>query len=83
MPDGVPEAVSKSFSSLIPITFTLTIFLLIRILFSYTSFETVQNFIFTVIQKPLTSLGSGLAATIIAVLIIQLFWFLDCMAKSL
>lgn len=75
MPDGVPEAVSKSFSSLIPITFTLTIFLLIRILFSYTSFETVQNFIFTVIQKPLTSLGSGLAATIIAVLIIQLFWF--------
>lgn len=75
MPEGVPEGVSKSFSSLIPITFTLTIFLLIRILFSFTTFETVQNFIFTVIQKPLTSLGSGLAATIIAVLIIQLFWF--------
>lgn len=75
MPAGVPEAVSKSFSSLIPISLTLAIFLLIRIIFSYTVFETVQNFIYTIIQQPLTKLGSGLPATIIAVLLIQLFWF--------
>ncbi|MEC2306645.1 MULTISPECIES: PTS cellobiose transporter subunit IIC [Heyndrickxia] len=75
MPPGVPEAVSKSFSALIPIALTLTIFLVVRILFSYTSFDTVQNFIYTIIQKPLTALGSGLPATIIAVLLIQLFWF--------
>ncbi|UOQ94588.1 PTS cellobiose transporter subunit IIC [Halobacillus shinanisalinarum] len=75
MPQGVPEAVSRSFSALIPITFTLTIFLIIRIIFSYTTFGDVQNFIYTVVQAPLTSLGSGLPATIVAVLLIQIFWF--------
>ena len=75
MPEGVPSAVSRSFSALIPITFTLTIFLVIRILFSLTAYETVQNFIYTLIQEPLTALGSGLPATLIAVLLIQVFWF--------
>ncbi|MUK87645.1 PTS cellobiose transporter subunit IIC [Ornithinibacillus sp. L9] len=75
MPAGVPDAVAKSFSALIPITLTLTAFLLVRIIFSYTPFDTVQNFIYTVIQQPLTALGSGLPATIIAVLLIQVFWF--------
>ena len=75
MPPGVPDAVAKSFSALIPITLTLTAFLIIRILVSYTTFETVQNLIYTVIQGPLTVLGSGLPATIIAVLLIQVFWF--------
>lgn len=75
MPAGVPESVSRSFSSLIPIGLTLTFFLLVRILFSYTPYETVQNFIYTVIQQPLTKLGSGLGATIVAVILIQIFWF--------
>ncbi|ENH98023.1 PTS system cellobiose-specific transsporter subunit IIC [Gracilibacillus halophilus YIM-C55.5] len=75
MPDGVPGAVSRSFSALIPITLTLFVFLVIRIIFSYTPFDTVQNFIYSVIQQPLTALGSGLPATIIAVLLIQIFWF--------
>lgn len=75
MPAGVPGAVSKSFSALIPITMTLSVFLLIRFLFSITDFETAQTFIYSIIQEPLTALGSGLPATIIAVLFIQLFWF--------
>ncbi|SEO14779.1 PTS system, cellobiose-specific IIC component [Amphibacillus marinus] len=75
MPAGVPGAVSRSFSALIPITLTLTIFLVIRIIVSFTPFETVQNLIYTIIQEPLTVLGSGLPATLIAVLLIQVFWF--------
>lgn len=75
MPSGVPGAVSKSFSALIPITLTLSVFLLVRILFSFTPFDTVQNFIYTLIQEPLTALGSGLPATIVAVIMIQIFWF--------
>lgn len=75
MPSGVPEAVSRSFSALIPITLTLSVFLIIRIVFGFTPFGTVQNFIYTIIQEPLTALGSGLPATIVAVLLIQLFWF--------
>ncbi|SFB11037.1 PTS system, cellobiose-specific IIC component [Lentibacillus halodurans] len=75
MPAGVPEAVSRSFSALIPITLTLSVFLIVRIIFSYSPFDTVQNFIYTIIQEPLTALGSGLPATLVAVLLIQLFWF--------
>jgi cellobiose PTS system EIIC component len=75
MPSGVPDAVSRSFSSLIPITMTLSFFLLVRIAFSFTPFETVQNFVYTSVQAPLTALGSGLTATIIAVLLTQIFWF--------
>ncbi|GAA0353355.1 PTS cellobiose transporter subunit IIC [Alkalibacterium iburiense] len=75
MPEGVPSAVSRSFSSLIPVSFTLTAFLVLRVLFSFTGFETVQNFVYTIIQQPLTALGSGLPATLIAVLLIQVFWF--------
>lgn len=75
MPAGVPAAVSKSFSALIPIALTLSVFLFVRIVMSFTPFDTVQNFIYTIIQEPLTQLGSGLPATIIAVLLIQIFWF--------
>ncbi|SDK19975.1 PTS cellobiose transporter subunit IIC [Sediminibacillus albus] len=75
MPAGVPDAVSRSFSALIPITMTLSTFLVVRIIFSYTPFGTVQDFIYTLIQEPLTALGSGLPATLVAVLLIQLFWF--------
>lgn len=75
MPAGVPDAVSRSFSALIPITLTLSVFLVVRIIFSYTPFDTVQNFIYTIIQEPLTALGSGLPATLVAVLLIQVFWF--------
>lgn len=75
MPEGVPTAVSQSFSSLLPISATLTLFLGLRIIFSFTRFGTVQNFVYTIVQQPLTVLGSGLIATLIAVLLIQVFWF--------
>lgn len=75
MPNGVPDQVSKSFSALLPVAFTLTIFLVIRILIALTPFNTLQDLIYTIVQEPLTALGKGLPATIIAVLFIQIFWF--------
>ncbi|ANR67129.1 MULTISPECIES: PTS cellobiose transporter subunit IIC [Staphylococcus] len=75
MPNGVLTQVAKSFSALIPISVTLSVILIVRILISFTPFDTLQNFIYTILQQPLTELGSGLTATIIAVLLIQIFWF--------
>ncbi|MGL5427730.1 MAG: PTS sugar transporter subunit IIC, partial [Cetobacterium sp.] len=75
MPDGVPSAVSKSFSALIPVFITLTIFIIVRIGFALTSFGNIHDFIYTVIQKPLVSLGSGIITTLIAVFFIQILWF--------
>lgn len=75
MPDSVPPAVSKSFSALIPAFVTLSFFLVVRIIFSFTSFGNIHDFIFTTIQTPLIKLGGGLPATIIAIIMIQLLWF--------
>jgi PTS system cellobiose-specific IIC component len=75
LPDSVPPAVSKSFSAMIPGSVTLSIFLVIRILFGLTSYGNIHDFVYTVIQTPLVALGGGLPATIVAVLLIQLLWF--------
>src|SRR5699024_4711219 len=64
-----------SLSPLIHILLTIALYIIFLIIFNYTPFDTVQNFIYTIIQEPLTALGSGLPATIVAVLMIQVFWF--------
>jgi len=74
MPEGVPPTVAKSFSALIPAAITLLIFNIIRLLFGFTSFETIHNFIYTILQVPLTSLGDSLGATLISNFFIGLFW---------
>lgn len=75
MPEGVPPAVSKSFSALIPVFLTLTIFILMRIGFTMTPFGNIHDFIYTVVQKPLVALGSGLPTTLVAIFFIQTLWF--------
>lgn len=75
MPDGVPPTVAKSFAALIPACIVLTVFLVIRTIFVYTPWGNIHGFIYQLIQVPLMHLGSGLAATIVAVFAIQLLWF--------
>ncbi|MFT8527926.1 MAG: PTS transporter subunit EIIC, partial [Oenococcus sp.] len=74
MPDAVPTNVSESFSSLIPLALVVIIFNLVRIIFEQTSFGSIQSFIFTNLQTPLTILGSSLPATILVLLIEGLLW---------
>lgn len=62
MPDSVPSNVSASFSALIPVLFVLVTFTLIRILFSFTPYNTAQDFIYGLLQAPLTALGGTLPA---------------------
>lgn len=75
MPSSVPPAVSKSFSALIPACLTLTVFLLIRIAFLYTPWGNIHDFIYEIVQAPLTALGSTLWATLVAIFAVQLLWF--------
>ncbi|MFC0232398.1 PTS sugar transporter subunit IIC [Vagococcus entomophilus] len=76
MPDSVPENVSKSFEALIPAVFVIVIYLFIFFGFRATPYGTAHNFIFKILQTPLTSLGSTLPATLIVqVLATLLFSF--------
>lgn len=74
MPEGVPPTVAKAFSALIPGVIALYVFNLIRLGFSFTSFGTIHEFIFKILQQPLTSLGDTYVASIVANLFMQVFW---------
>lgn len=75
MPESVPQLVADSFSAFLPIAITLTFILVLRNLFLLTSFNTLNEFIYIVLQKPLIALGSSLPAMIIVGILINLFWF--------
>lgn len=75
MPNGVPEQVSKSFISLIPAFVILIVFSLIKAGFAATSYESANNFIYTMIQTPVQNLTGSLPAFIIIVILSQVLWF--------
>ncbi|AEB31052.1 oligo-beta-mannoside permease IIC component [Carnobacterium sp. 17-4] len=75
MPDGVPPAVANSFAALLPAIITLAIFLLLNAAISGFFDANLHDVVYTAIQQPLTALGSGLPATLIAVFFIQFLWF--------
>ena len=74
MPETVPENVSRSFSTLIPATLIIIFFLLVRIGFALTSYETLQNFIFTILQTPLLALWETIFARLIVTTFEQVLW---------
>ncbi len=83
MPDSVPPAVANSFSSLIPSLLIVLFFWLIRLLFEYTTYGTVQEMIFTVLQAPMMKLGNTLPSQMIAEFFISFFWFFGLHGDSI
>ncbi|MDH6363906.1 PTS system cellobiose-specific IIC component [Enterococcus sp. PF1-24] len=75
MPSSVPKLVADSFSSFIPVAVALIVAFGVRKAFEMTSFETMNALIYQMLQKPLTSLGTSLPATIIVGVLVNLFWF--------
>ena len=77
MPEGVPPTVSNSFTALIPSFIIAFVFLAIRYLFSLTKFQSLHNFIFTIISTPLTLLSNNAFTMILLVLITHLLWIFE------
>ncbi|MBT2731903.1 PTS cellobiose transporter subunit IIC [Carnobacterium sp. ISL-102] len=75
MPDGVPPAVANSFAALLPALITLFSFLLVNAAVVGFFDTNLHDVVYTAIQQPLTALGSGLPATLIAVFFVQFLWF--------
>lgn len=74
MPSSVPGNISSSFTSLIPSFFVIMIFTIIRLAFEVTTFGTAQNFIYQILQAPLTHVGSSLPAMILINLFACVLW---------
>lgn len=75
MPNGVPSMVMESFSALVPAAVIVLIFALIKLGFANTSYETANNFIYTILQTPIQSLTGSLPAFLVLILVSQLLWF--------
>ncbi len=76
MPSTVPSFVSRQFEALIPATVIVVLFLFIRLVFAATPFGTVTNFIVTMIQMPLTDIGTTLIGTLFITILNSILWFL-------
>lgn len=74
MPDSVPPAVTTAFAAVIPALFVILVFDGVRTLFALTSFGTFKDFIFTILQQPLQSLGGSLPATLLCLFLEALIW---------
>lgn len=75
MPDGVPEFISKSFSSLVPGIIILTTFTVISATITINGLGSIHEIIYNILQAPLTSLGSGIGSVIAISIIAQMLWF--------
>lgn len=74
IPDSVPQNVSNAFAAVIPAFAIILLFDVLRTLFALTAFGSAQQFIFTILQQPLQSLGGTLPATFIALLVESVIW---------
>lgn len=74
MPDGVPPAVSKSFSALIPGTLILLFWGVVFVLVNKLGYSSIFEMIFRLISEPLTFITTGIIGTLLAVMFNSLFW---------
>ncbi len=83
LPNSVPASISDSFTSFIPDLICILFALTICWAFKFTSFGTLNDFVFTILQMPLFSLGNSLPATIMAGVLVSAFWFLGLNGHAL
>lgn len=76
MPGNVPQNVFDSFFSLIPISEVLLVFGVIRIIIQSLGYVSLIQMISEVLIKPMLTVGTGLPAIIIVILLEQILWFL-------
>ncbi|WP_373193629.1 PTS sugar transporter subunit IIC [Enterococcus sp. RIT-PI-f] len=75
MPDGVPPAVSKSFSAIIPGAVILIFWLVVYGMLDYFKLPNVHDIVKTVLGVPFSMIGGTLLGNFIVVLLNGLLWF--------
>ncbi len=74
MPKSVPAFVSQQFAAVVPAIINVFLFLLIRVIVMNTSFGTVSNMIYTILQAPLANLGTTYIGTLVCTILNSLIW---------
>ncbi|UUX35503.1 PTS sugar transporter subunit IIC [Fundicoccus culcitae] len=76
MPEGVPPAISRSFSALLPGLFVITGWLIIYGVLEKLGIGNIHDIVGIVLGGPLSLLSDNLIGTLIVTLIHGLFWFM-------
>lgn len=58
MPASIPPSVAGMFETMIPAGIVFILFMILRLLFAQTSYGTMQNFIYGILQAPLMGIGA-------------------------
>ena len=74
MPDQVPPAVSRSFKVLLPIIIITLSFSILNFMIKKVSPGGLHEWVYTVIQSPLTKLGQNIGSVIVLALLYQVLW---------
>lgn len=75
MPQGVPENISTSFKSLIPIILITIIIVIIKYLMSLTQYGDLNTAIYSLLQVPLQKIGTSPWAILLVVILNSLFFY--------
>lgn len=73
--ESVPPAIMESFLALIPLTVVMSLFAAIKLIVAALGYVSLQAMIQALIMAPLMSVGTGLPAILIVILLMQLLWF--------
>ncbi|TLG78364.1 PTS sugar transporter subunit IIC [Vagococcus zengguangii] len=76
LPGNVPPNVFDSFFSLIPVSIVLIVFSVLRVIIEAFDFNSLMALISQFFVQPLTTVGTGLPAIIVVILLQQILWFL-------
>ena len=75
MPAGVPPVIANSFAGLLPAIVVAILFMLVAWGFSFTSYGSMAQFIYSVISMPLEHLSSSMWSMVFIVFIQMILWF--------
>lgn len=75
MPEGVPPAVSKAFSALLPGFLIIVVMLLVKVGFEMTSYQNIHNFVYKIIGYPVrTLIVNNVFGAVGTVFVTSLLW---------
>lgn len=74
MPKGVPPTTAKAFAGLIPMLVIIFIDLAICFGFKATSFESIHNFVYNILQIPLSNLGNTFLVFLLLKFLTNVLW---------
>ncbi len=75
MPDAVPPIVSKAFSAIIPGCLIAAIAGIIYAIMAATSYGSLSNLVYSLLQRPLMAMGSNIFTAMFIVAFIEFLWF--------